>query len=135
MAARNTASSKTKSAVLEDAPEAPTKDEAPKKETTQQLKNRLRNEAEREVLNNHREEFHAVAEKKFADHGLKFERRLTQKERAAREIEKKLQQFPELRGQFTMNENREPVGEDVPDPEDAMESYGQELDEYYSNNN
>lgn len=130
MAARNTASSKTKSAVLEET-EAPPKEE-PKKETTQQLKNRLRNEAEREVLNNHREEFHAVADKKFSEHGLKFERRLTQKERAAREIEKKLQQFPELRGQFTMNEDREPVGEDVPDP-DAVEFDGQGYDDYYNN--
>jgi hypothetical protein len=75
-------------------------EEAPKKETESQKRNRLRNEAERIVINNHRDEFNQVATDLFAKNGLVFHRRLTEEERAAKEIADKLNQFPELRALF-----------------------------------
>jgi hypothetical protein len=69
-------------------------------ETVQQKKNRLRNEAEREVLNNHRDELNALTEAKFVEQGLKYTRRLTDSEKAARKVEEYFNQFPELRAQF-----------------------------------
>lgn len=74
---------------------------AVEKETEQQLKNRLRNEAEREVLNNHKDEFHTIAEAKFTAHNLVFVRRKTEQEKAAEKIADLMNQFPELREQFT----------------------------------
>jgi hypothetical protein len=73
---------------------------APKAETESQKRNRLRNEAERIVINNHKDEFVQVATALFAENGLVFHRRLTEKEKAAKEIADKLNQFPELRGMF-----------------------------------
>lgn len=60
------------------------------------LKNKLRAEAEREVLERHRDEYHAVASAKFAEHGLEFTRRLTKAERDAERIKKMLADNPEL---------------------------------------
>jgi hypothetical protein len=73
-----------------------------KKESVQQLKNRLRNEAEREILNlpENKERFYDLAGKKFEEHGLKFERRLSDEEKAAKEIAEKLAKYPSLRKQF-----------------------------------
>lgn len=66
-------------------------------ETVQQLKNRLRGEAEREVLNNHKDEFHEIATAKFAEVGLEFVRRLTDEEKAAKQIEELYEKYPNLR--------------------------------------
>ncbi|QWY82809.1 hypothetical protein PP641_gp069 [Arthrobacter phage SilentRX] len=66
-------------------------------ETIQQLKNRLRGEAEREVLNNHKDEFHEIATAKFAEVGLEFVRRLTDEEKAAKQIEELYEKYPNLR--------------------------------------
>jgi len=94
-AARRSAANKT------TAPKAEEKvEEAPKKETDSAKRNRLRNEAERIVINNHRDEFNKVATDLFAENGLVFHRRLTEEERAAKEIADKLNQFPELRALF-----------------------------------
>ena len=73
---------------------------APKKETVQQLKNRLRNEAEREVLNNHKGEVIKITEAKYDQHGLEYVRRLTDEEKAAKQIEELYAQFPHLRPQL-----------------------------------
>lgn len=70
------------------------------KETLQQKKNRLRNEAEREVLNNHRDEYHEIATAKFAAEGLEFSRRLSDEEKAAKKMEDLMEQYPELRKKF-----------------------------------
>lgn len=72
----------------------------PKKETEAQKRNRLRNEAEREVLKNHKSEFVEIATRLFAENGLTFTRRLTEKEKAAQAIADQLNQFPELRALF-----------------------------------
>lgn len=73
---------------------------AEKKETLQQLKNRLRNEAEREVLNLHKDEVITITQAKYDEHGLEYVRRLTDQEKAAKAIEDYYNQFPELRTQF-----------------------------------
>lgn len=70
-----------------------------KKETLQQLKNRLRNEAEREVLNRHKGEVIKITEAKYDEHGLEYVRRLTEEEKAAKVIEEMYQKFPNLRPQ------------------------------------
>ena len=80
---------------------APEAEDAPApKETEQQMKNRLRNEAEREVLNNHRDEFYKVAERKFKENGLEFTRRLTDEEKAKKKLEDLLAEHPGLRAQL-----------------------------------
>lgn len=66
-------------------------------ETLQQKKNRLRNEAEREVINNHRDELNQITEAKFAEHNLPYTRRLTEREKAQKKIEDLLAEHPELR--------------------------------------
>lgn len=72
-------------------------------ETVQQKKNRLRNEAEREVLNNHRDELNQITEAKFVEHNLNYTRRLTEKEKAQKKIEDLLNEHPELREQYAAN--------------------------------
>jgi hypothetical protein len=69
----------------------------PKGESIQQLKNRLRNEAEREVLNNHKDEVIKITAAKYAEHNLEYVRRLTDEEKAQKAIEDYLAQYPELR--------------------------------------
>lgn len=68
--------------------------------TLQQLKNRLRNEAEREVLDDHRDEVIAKTGAKYDAYGLEYVRRLTDQEKAAKDIAEKLTEFPELRALF-----------------------------------
>lgn len=98
-AARRSAANKSTTPKAE-AEEVLAEDPKPKKESESQKRNRLRNEAERVVINRHREEFNKVATDLFAENGLVFHRRLTEEERAAKEIADKLNQFPELRALF-----------------------------------
>lgn len=131
----------TTPAVLEEIPEA-SEAPAPKatkaaqakaapKESEQQIKNRLRNEAEREVLNNHRDEFYRIAEKKFKDAGLVFARRLTDAEKAQQKIEELLKEHPELRSQFTAlaSVQDEAVNAVAEADQDALESAGGQWDQ------
>lgn len=71
-----------------------------KNETVQQLKNRLRNEAEREVLDAHKAEVIERTQAKYTEHGLKYVRRLTDEEKAAKAIAENLAKYPNLRNQF-----------------------------------
>lgn len=71
-----------------------------KKETVQQLKNRLRNEAEREVLDAHKKEVIEKTAAKYEAHGLEYVRRLSDEEKAAKAIEEYYRQFPNLRPQL-----------------------------------
>lgn len=131
MAARNTQSAALEDNVeeLDTTKKKSSKSKAkaapePEPETEQQLKNRLRNDAQRELLNKHRSEYNKIAEAKFAEHGLKFERRLNETEKAQRQLEKLLEKHPELRGQFGQEADREPTDDDVPEeyaPEDEPE--------------
>jgi hypothetical protein len=108
--------------------------EAEPVETEQQIKNRLRNEAEREVIDNHRAELHEIAEAKFKAAGLVYTRRKTEQEKAADKVKALLEQFPELAGQFTavpVTPDVDPAA-DAPapeaDPASEADSYGPEDD-------
>lgn len=81
-----------------------------KQETVQQLKNRLRNEAEREVLNNHKAEVIKITEAKYDEHGLEYVRRLSDEEKAAKAIEEYYRQFPNLRPVTTVQADAAPAG-------------------------
>jgi hypothetical protein len=67
--------------------------------TIQQLKNKLRNEAEREVLDKHKSEVVEITAAKYKEHNLEYVRRLTDKEKAQKQIEELYAQYPELRPQ------------------------------------
>lgn len=100
--ATNTRTTRTKASAeetpaVEEVAAAPEED---KKESISQKRNRLRNEAERIIINKYRDEFNKVAENLFAENGLTFHRRLTDEEKAAKEIADRLNQFPELRNLF-----------------------------------
>lgn len=87
------------------APKAEAEVKPAKAESLQQLKNRLRNEAEREVLNKHKDEVIKITEAKYDEHGLEYVRRLSDKEKAAKLIEEQYEKFPELRPVYTVVES------------------------------
>lgn len=84
----------------EDKPKEPAAAPKKKKETAQQAKNRLRNEAERIVLDRHKPEFYKVAEELYAKNGFEFKRRLSDEEKAEQAIEKMLRENPSLREKY-----------------------------------
>lgn len=71
--------------------------EAPKKETESQKRNRLRNEAERIIINRYKPEFEEVATKLFADNGLKFNKRMNEEQKAKAKIDELIAKHPELK--------------------------------------
>lgn len=68
-----------------------------KTETLQQKRNRLRSEAERYIIEQHRDEFNAKADEVFKREGLTFNRRLTKDEQAERKVQALLDANPGLR--------------------------------------
>jgi len=101
MAPRKTAAQKAAEAEAKAAEETQTAEaEQPEEETTAQKRSRLRNQAEREILNRRYDEFQDYAEALYAENGLKFQRKLSDQEKAKRKMEELLQQFPELRAQY-----------------------------------
>jgi acetoin utilization deacetylase AcuC-like enzyme len=84
-----------------------------KKETVQQLKNRLRNEAEREVLDKYKPEVIKRTAAKYEAHGLEYVRRLTDEEKAQKEIEEHFKRYPNLRHQFVQPEQPERPEDEV----------------------
>jgi hypothetical protein len=137
MAARKTAAQKAAEAAereeytgipeghVEEAPMAPAKADATLSKvkdektgkflTIQQLKNKLRNEAEREVLDTHKAEVVTITAAKYKEHNLEYVRRLTEEEKAAEQIEKLYAQFPHLRPQVEQQQAQEEdvVGESL----------------------
>lgn len=87
---------KTAAPVTEPKVEAP-KAEEPKVETDQQKKNRLYSEAQRELRNRHTAEFTQIIEAKYAAEGLTYRRRLSEEEKAARQVNDLLAKHPGLR--------------------------------------
>lgn len=73
---------------------APTEAEAPRDE--QALKNKLRGQAERTILDKYKDEFYAEAERLFSANGLEFVRRLTPAEKAEQKLKNLLAENPEL---------------------------------------
>lgn len=86
--------------VLEDDNLTAVVDEKGKKLTVQQLKNKLRNEAEREVLDTHKDEVIKITAAKYKVHNLDYVRRLSEEEKAAKAIEEYYVKFPKLRPQI-----------------------------------
>jgi hypothetical protein len=72
-------------------------EEAPKQETESQKRNRLRNEAERVIINRHKSEFEDYATQLFADNGLKFNRRMSEQDKARAKVEELIKKHPELK--------------------------------------
>jgi hypothetical protein len=112
MAARKTAAQKAAEAAERDeytgtgtaAPEedanlTDVRDDKGRRLTVQQLKNKLRNEAEREVLDTHKAEVVTITAAKYKVHNLEYVRRLTEEEKAAKAIEEYYEKFPNLRPQ------------------------------------
>lgn len=82
-------------------------DDKGKRLTVQQLKNKLRNEAEREVLDAHRPEVISRTAAKYKDHNLEYVRRLTDEEKAAKQIEELYAKFPQLRPQTEQQQQQQ----------------------------
>lgn len=133
MAARKTAAQKAAeaaereeythydTAIREEAPEQDTKDLSTVKDektgkylTIQQLKNKLRNEAEREVLDAHKGEVVSITAAKYDKHGLQYVRRLSEEEKAAKQIEDLYAQFPNLRPQVQQQQAQQEQVQAVP---------------------
>lgn len=72
----------------------------PKQETENDLKARLRRQAERTVIKAHPDELHDEIGRLFRENGLEYQRPLTPEEKAAAEIEKLLEANPSLRKQY-----------------------------------
>ena len=100
-------------------------------ETDSQKRNRLRNEAERHILNLHKDEFDDYAEALFAKNGLTFNRRLSEAQKAEKKINDLIAQHPELeavlRAQFAAPA---PTDADAPAEEDGGVSPALLAEEY-----
>lgn len=107
---RTTKAAAAKAEAAAPAPDAP--------ETDSQKRNRLRNEAERHILNLHKDEFDDYAEALFAKNGLTFNRRLSEAQKAEKKIQDLIAKHPELetvlRAQFAAPA---PTDDDAPDVE------------------
>jgi hypothetical protein len=85
------------------------RDDKGKQLTVQQLKNKLRNEAEREVLDTHKDEVIKITAAKYKVHNLDYVRRLTEEEKAAKAIEEYYAKFPNLRPVTVVQADPAPV--------------------------
>lgn len=99
-------------------------------ETDSQKRNRLRNEAERHILNLHKEEFDDYAEALFAKNGLTFNRRLSEAQKAEKKINDLIAEHPEL--EAMLRAKFEPADADAPaeDPEYVQAVPGGPLDTF-----
>lgn len=117
-AATRARSNKPKPEPVEAPDEAPTDptlsnvtdEKTGKQLTIQQLKNKLRNEAEREVLDTHKDEVVKITQAKYDAHGLEYVRRLTEEEKAAKAIEEYYVKFPSLRPQVQQQQAQQQEG-------------------------
>lgn len=92
--ARSTAS--TRPAVLEDE----TEDTKGDSKATTQLKAKLRNLAERKVLNEHKAEYHRELERLYQQEDLEYKRVLTPEEKDEQALEELLARRPDLRAKI-----------------------------------
>lgn len=86
-----------KTETTEAATEAP---EAVKVESRQTKRNRLRGQAERHIIEQHRKEYEDYAEKLFAANGETFQRRLSDEEKAEKQLKELLEANPGLAARF-----------------------------------
>ncbi|UOK18397.1 hypothetical protein SEA_BRUHMOMENT_81 [Arthrobacter phage BruhMoment] len=71
-------------------------DDKGKKLTVQQLKNKLRGQAERAVLDKYKNEVQSNTEALYKEHNLEYVRRLSDEEKAAKEIADHINKYPQL---------------------------------------
>lgn len=71
--------------------------EAPAQETERQKRARLKTQATNTLIESHRDEFNKLAENLFSENGLEFKRRLTDEEKAEKELDDLLAKNPALR--------------------------------------
>src|SRR5690242_10679690 len=69
-------------------------DDKGKRLTVQQLKNKLRGQAERSVLDKYKNEVHSHTEALYREHNLEYVRRLSDEEKAQKLIEELYGKFP-----------------------------------------
>lgn len=103
----------TKAAAAKAEAEAADTTAIPAGETDSQKRNRLRNEAERHILNLHKEEFDDYAEALFAKNGLTFNRRLSEAQKAEKKINDLIAEHPEL--EAMLRAKFEPTDADAPE--------------------
>src|SRR5690242_15327115 len=77
------------------------KDDKGKQLTVQQLKNKLRGQAERAVLDKYKKEVISHTEALYKEHNLEYVRRLSDEEKAEQEVARLLALHPNLRSTFT----------------------------------
>lgn len=71
-------------------------DDKGKRLTVQQLKNKLRGQAERAVLDKYKNEVVHITEGLYKEHNLEYVRRLTDEEKAAKEMLENIGKYPGL---------------------------------------
>lgn len=71
------------------------------------IKQKLRAQAERDVLTNHRGEYNTRVEQLFTEHGLEFKRKLTEEEKAEQEMRKLITDHPELAARLGLSSTTE----------------------------
>lgn len=120
MVATATAKTTRKPAASKAAADAgtPKAEAVPAQETDAQKRNRLRNEAERHILNLHKEEFDDYAEDLFAKNGLTFNRRLSEAQKAEKKVNDLIAEHPEL--EAMLRAKFEPTDADAPAVEPAV---------------
>lgn len=115
-----TSTRSTRAAILEDddvAADAPApKGKGKKVETEQQVKGRLRNAAERFVLNNHRDEYYAKLEELHEAEGVEYKRILTPEEKDEKALQEILARNPNLKAKL--------VQENAPEANQTPEEMG-----------
>lgn len=98
------ATASSRAAVLEDqveeTPAPRAKGKGKKVETEQQVKGRLRNAAERFVLNNHRDEYYAKLEELHEAEGVEYKRILTPEEKDEKALNEILERNPNLKAKL-----------------------------------
>ena len=98
--------------------EAPrSKGRGKKVETEQQVKGRLRNAAERFVLNNHRDEYYNKLEELHKEEGVEYKRILTQEEKDERALNELLERNPNLKAKI-LQESQPEAETHVGEPDD-----------------
>ncbi len=119
------ATSSSRAAVLEDQAEETPAPRAKggrgkKVETEQQVKGRLRNAAERFVLNNHRDEYYAKLEELHEAEGVEYKRILSQEEKDEKALNEILERNPNLKAKLVQENAPEAEESHVGEPDDEV---------------
>lgn len=136
MAATATSKTATAKAKAAEAAEAEATEATDETESDSKKRNRLRNDAERHILNLHKDEFDDYATELFAANGLTFNRRLSEAQKAEKKIEEMIAQHPELedvlRAKFGVPapQAAPPAGQESGPDEEPQVDYSAEMEGY-----